>query len=237
MGTDDKVLIIIPAFNEEQNLESTVSGLQDCLKIEAIKADIIVINDASRDSTSNISKKLNLLTIDLSSNLGIGGAVQTGYIYAKRHGYGYALQFDGDGQHDPSSIVDLLAVAKETDFDLIIGSRFVSDNDYRPSLPRRLGMKYSSFLLRILFGADIKDTTSGFRLASKRMISVFAQDYPDMFAGTATLAVAKKNDCSMHEIPAKFRNRKGGKSSINFLKSLWYPFQIFLVILSLRIGD
>ena len=179
-----KCLIITPIFNESKALSGLMDRLHE-IKLSDIKIsiDVLFINDGSEDESENILMKKNANYISLVNNLGIGGAMQSGYIFANDNGYEYVVQIDGDGQHPPEKLKQLIISAEKSDEDLIIGSRFISSNSYRASLTRRIGMIYSSWLLKIITGIKIYDTTSGFRLTKRELIQFFAKDYPQHEAG------------------------------------------------------
>ena len=169
-----KSLIIIPAYNEEACIEQTVRDILEHAPI----FDYIVINDCSKDRTKEICEKNHFHYIDLPVNLGIGGAVQTGYKYACNHGYDYAVQVDGDGQHDPRFLEQMLQVMQEKKLDMLIGSRFITKEGFQSSGLRRTGIKYFTWLIRLLTGKTITDPTSGLRMINKDIIQYFAKEYP-----------------------------------------------------------
>lgn len=161
-----KVLGIIPCFNEEENIEALInelSGYSDIL-------DFVIINDYSTDLTSVICEKNNANVINLPCNLGIGGAVQTGYIYAKKNNYDIAIQIDGDGQHNPAYIKNLIEPIVKDGFDFVIGSRFIEKEGFQSSITRRIGIVYFSGLLKLLAKRNVSDPTSGFRACNKKVI-------------------------------------------------------------------
>ena len=221
-----KCLIITPIFNESKALSGLMDRLHE-IKLSDIKIsiDVLFINDGSEDESENILMKKNANYISLVNNLGIGGAMQSGYIFANDNGYEYVVQIDGDGQHPPEKLNQLIISAEKSDEDLIIGSRFISSNSYRASLTRRIGMIYSSWLLKIITGIKIYDTTSGFRLTKRELIQFFAKDYPQHEAGLVSLLMAVKAGFSFKEIPIQINKRTTGKSSINTKRALLYPFK------------
>jgi glycosyltransferase involved in cell wall biosynthesis len=221
-----KCLIITPIFNESKALSGLMDRLHE-IKLSDIKIsiDVLFINDGSEDESENILMKKNANYISLVNNLGIGGAMQSGYIFANDNGYEYVVQIDGDGQHPPEKLKQLIISAEKSDEDLIIGSRFISSNSYRASLTRRIGMIYSSWLLKIITGIKIYDTTSGFRLTKRELIQFFAKDYPQHEAGLVSLLMAVKAGFSFKEIPIQINKRTTGKSSINTKRALLYPFK------------
>lgn len=231
-----KVLIIIPAYNEEKNIVKTVSSLNN-IKINGIDLDYIVINDGSLDSTKDILKKNKLNYIDLPCNLGIGGAVQTGYKYAFYNKYDIAIQFDGDGQHNADYIKDLINGILDGN-DLVIGSRFIKENitGFKSTALRRFGKNFLSFLIKLCTGKTITDPTSGFRACNKDIIKIFADNYPSDYPEPDTVVSLLKNKYKILEVPVKMNERKGGKSSITPLKSIYYMIKVSLSIIIASIG-
>lgn len=168
-----KVLVIIPAYNEEECIENTVNNLK---KINS-KVDYVVINDCSKDSTKAVCEKNQFNVINLPINLGIGGAVQTGYKFAYENDYDVAIQMDADGQHDPKYI-DAMVKEIENGNDLVIGSRFIRKEGFQSTWIRRLGINLYSNLIKLFTKKVIKDTTSGYRAASRKVITLFSRNYP-----------------------------------------------------------
>lgn len=226
-----KVLMIIPAYNEEGSILNTVNSIKNLKKEKEYVIDYVVINDGSTDNTLKILKDNNLNYISLVRNLGIGGAVQTGYKYAYYKGYDIAIQFDGDGQHDANYIHDLI---KEIDkgYNFVIGSRFISNlSDFKSTGSRRFGIKILSGLIKIFTGKKIYDVTSGFRAGDKKIIKEFASSYPLEYPEPETLAMLSKKGYKINEIPVKMLERKYGKSSINLTKSFYYMFSVSISII------
>lgn len=232
-----KILVIIPAFNEQDNILNTVDKVKK-LKIKGYSIDYLVINDGSSDKTKNVLEDNNINYIDLLFNLGIGGCVQTGYKYAVDNDYDYALQFDGDGQHNIDYLADLL---KETnDNDLVIGSRFVSElSEFKSTKIRRLGIKFLSNLIYFCTKKRIYDPTSGFRLANKRTIEYFAHHYPVDYPEPDTIVTLLKKGYKVKEVAVKMNERTNGISSINSLKSIYYMIKVSLSIImaSISVGE
>ena len=169
-----KKLIIIPAYNESENIEKTVTAIEK----EAPDFDYVIINDCSTDNTRKICEKNHYNIINLPINLGIGGAVQTGYRYGYEEGYDLALQVDGDGQHDPKFLGMMADYLEEHNLDMVIGSRFINKEGFQSSGTRRIGIKYFTILIQILTGKKITDPTSGLRMANRDVMKIFAYDYP-----------------------------------------------------------
>lgn len=221
-----KTLIIIPAYNESENLPKLFSAL-----IEAEgDFDIIVINDCSRDNTEAICINHNIKVVSLPVNLGIGGAVQTGYRYALYNNYDIAIQIDGDGQHDPKFIPYLIKRIKEGNH-LCIGSRFIENEGFQSSKIRRVGIKYFSWLIKLLTGTLITDPTSGYRACSREVIKLFANDYPKDYPEPETVVTVLRNKLRVSEMPVIMNAREGGKSSITSLKGIYYMIKVTIAIL------
>lgn len=219
-----KCLIIVPAFNEEKNIYNVVTEIKN----NNIFADVLVVNDGSKDKTYFEAKKAGAEVINLSENLGIGGAVQTGYIYALNKDYDVAVQIDGDGQHDPRDLEKLINQMTENDFDMIIGSRFVQKTNYIPNKFRAIGIRYFSKLVSILCRSNYYDTTSGYRLINKKGIRLFANYYPKDYPEVETIVYAYKNGLKVKEIGVNMRQRYEGKSSITPVKSVYYMIKVTL---------
>ena len=225
-----RVLMIIPAYNEEKSILSVVENIKK-VKTKDFMLDYIVVNDGSKDKTREVLIKNKLNFIDLPCNLGIGGAVQTGYKYAFYHDYDVAIQFDGDNQHDTSFIPDLVTNIKKGN-DLVIGSRFVGDlSEFKSSKLRRMGINLLSGIIKICTGVKIYDVTSGYRACNKKLISYFANNYPVDYPEPDSLVQVLKMKYKVREIPVIMHERKTGKSSINGFKSIYYMIKVILAII------
>ena len=229
-----KVLVIIPCYNEEKNIQNTVT---DLIKNNY---DYIIINDGSKDKTLEVIKENNFNYINLSNNLGIGAAVQTGYNYAYDNNYDIAIQFDGDGQHDVEYIKRIIEPIKNKKAAMVIGSRFVgNESEFKSTQIRRVGINILSFLLKIFSKKTIKDMTSGFRAVNREIIEIFARNYPQEYPEPVTNLIIAKRNFIIEEVSVKMKERKHGKSSINALKSAYYMFNVILlfIIIILSKGD
>jgi glycosyltransferase involved in cell wall biosynthesis len=215
------VLIIIPAYNEEQSILQTVTLLK-----QSTQYDYIVINDGSTDSTQSILQEQNIESITLPINLGIGGAMQTGYKYAKRHGYEYAIQLDADGQHNPADLHLLVSTIQDTDADMVIGSRFFEKTNYRGAVSRRAGIFYFYALLKLIAGISITDPTSGYRVVNQRVMDLFSKDYPIDYPEVEVLAKLAKKGFQIKEVKVEMNNRQGGTSSITNMKAFYYMIKV-----------
>jgi hypothetical protein len=234
-----KVLMIIPAYNEELNIEKTVNKIKNYNKKSKNQVDYVVINDGSTDGTLDVCRKNKFNVINLVQNLGIGGAVQTGYKYAFENDYDIAIQFDGDGQHD-ENYIDALVKEIEDGNDFVIGSRFISDlSDFKSTGTRRFGIKILSLLIKLCTGKKIYDPTSGFRAANKEIIKLFSRNYPTEYPEPETSVSLVRKGYRVTEIPVKMHEREFGTSSIRPLKSIYYMFtvSIAIIVTSICRGD
>ena len=232
-----RLLFIIPAFNESGAIERTVRDVR-AAGLEGFSVDVLVVDDGSSDDTAGRAKAAGAWVVRLPFNLGIGGAVQTGYRYASVHGYDIAVQVDGDGQHDTLYLKDLVCPVAEGRADMCIGSRFIDENaGFRSSAIRRFGIKFFTFLIRLLTGLTIKDTTSGFRACGRRLIGVFASYYPHDYPEPEAIVVARRLGCSVAEVPVVMRARSSGSSSIVLLKPFYYMLKVSGAILLHTLKD
>lgn len=232
-----KILIIIPAYNEEENILKTVTSIREyCLATEK-QYDVLVINDGSKDCTGQICEDNSINVIHLVHNLGIGGAVQTGYKYAYQNDYDIAIQFDGDGQHEASEIDNLIQPILNKESDFVIGSRFIDKNasDFKSSSARRAGIKLISFFIKLTTGKKVFDTTSGFRAVDKEIIKDFSMSYPTEYPEPITTAELLRKKYILAEVPSKMHERDGGVSSIRAWKNIYYMINVILTILVIRI--
>ncbi len=228
------ILIIIPAYNEAENIENIV----DEITTGYPQYDYVVVNDGSSDSTSKILKKRGYNHINCPINLGIGGAIQTGYRYAKEKDYEIAVQIDGDGQHDPAYIEKVVAPIIADEADYVIGSRFVSGDGegFQSSATRRIGIRFLSALITVLCFKKVKDVTSGFRAVNKFFIDVFADNYPIDYPEPEAIMDAVMRRKRLLELPVVMRERETGTSSINLKKSIYYMIKVTLDIVVCRIS-
>jgi len=222
------ILLIIPAYNESGNLALLADRIR---RVREFDFDVIVVNDCSTDNTAEICAALGIPVIDLPVNLGIGGAVQTGYRYALRKGYDYAVQVDGDGQHRPEDIAKLLGPLLDDSADMTIGSRFIAEGDYKSTFARRIGIRYFSFLLYSLTRQRVTDPTSGFRACNAKVIALFADRYPVDYPEPESIMVLKRMGLRIREVPVAMQERGEGKSSIRSLRSVYYMTKVSLAIL------
>lgn len=222
-----KKLVIIPAYNESASI---LAAVQD-IKKNAKEFDYIIINDRSTDNTLDICRKNKLNVLNLPLNLGIGGAVQTGYWYAYENGYDMAVQFDGDGQHDAKYLNQMADYLIENRLDMVIGSRFITNEGFQSSGARRLGIRYFTFLIKLLTGKKITDPTSGYRMCNEKVIQLFANQYPKDYPEPETVVALIRKGMNVDEVPVVMRAREEGVSSISPKKSIYYMFKVTLAIL------
>lgn len=222
-----RILVVVPAFNEERSLPLVAEDLRR----NAPWADVCVVDDASTDETARVARELGLGTLQLPVNLGIGGAVQTGYLAALQRGYDVAVQFDGDGQHEASSLDQLLEPIRAGKADLVIGSRFLAEGGFRSTSTRRLGIRYLSWIARLRCGVSVADVTSGYRAAARPAIALFAAGYPADYPEPEAVVLASRAGLRVLEVPARMRERPHGASSITPGRSLYYLVKVSLALL------
>lgn len=226
-----KKIIIIPAYNEEENIERTVNAIQK----SAQGFDYVIINDCSIDNTRKICEEKGFNIVNLPINLGIGGAVQTGYKYAYENGYDVAVQVDGDGQHDPEFLNTMAKYLVEHQVDMVIGSRFIEKKGFQSSITRRMGIKFFSGLIKILTGKTITDPTSGLRMIGRNVMKIFSRNYPRDYPEPESIVAVLRKNMKIEEIPVVMLERQGGVSSISPKKSIYYMVKVTLAILIERI--
>lgn len=220
-----RVLLVIPAYNEEDCIESVVQS------ITTTQYDYIIVNDGSNDRTLQICRENGFNVLNLPRNLGIGGAVQAGHKYALENGYDVDIQFDGDGQHDLSCI-PLLLQEIENKADLVVGSRFIEDGGgFKSTFMRRVGIKWLSGLLRILYNRKITDPTSGFRACGRKALELFSYTYPMDYPEPESIAEALNHKLDVREVPVTMNERVGGSSSIRAISSIYYMIKVSLAML------
>ncbi len=224
-------LIIIPAYNEELNIERLIKDVGE----STWDFDYIIVNDCSEDNTLDLLRDKGYSYLNLPVNLGIGGAVQTGYRYAYYHGYKTAVQLDGDGQHDPAYLQEMLRELKASDSDMVIGSRFITREGFQSSKLRRMGIKYFTLLIRLLTGKTITDPTSGLRMCNRRLMKKFTFEYPKDYPEPETVVSVLAERGKVTEIPVIMRSRQGGRSSINIKAGFYYMIKVSFAMILARI--
>ncbi|GIM45592.1 glycosyl transferase family 2 [Collibacillus ludicampi] len=221
-----KVLVIIPAYNEEKSVGHVIQKIRRAVP----SVDVLVVNDGSTDATSQVARQAGAQVVDLPFNLGIGGGMQTGYLYAYRNGYDAAVQIDADGQHDPADLPRLLTHLEKGEADLILGSRYVEKTRYRSTWTRRIGMIILSKMVSLIIGKPVYDTTSGYRVVNRNVMRLFAQNYPTDYPEVEALVLVHLNGYKIREVPVEMEERKAGRSSITPLKSVYYMVKVGLAL-------
>lgn len=220
-----KTLIIIPAHNEEGSLPKLLE------EVRHAGYDAVVVNDASSDATELLGKVAGFPVLSLPVNLGIGGSVQTGFVYALRNGYDIVVQVDGDGQHDPGQISKVIGPIVAGEADCVIGSRYMPtapDTGYETPFARRIGMYFSMGILHMVTGMLVHDTTSGFRALNRAAFGFFATEYPVDHPEAESLLLLHQAGFRVQEVPVSMRCRSGGQSLFTFFRAMLYPLRVII---------
>jgi len=225
VNANPRILLIIPAFNERDNIRSLLLSLRE----QGLEA--LVVNDGSSDDTAEVCASIGANIVSLPCNLGIGGAVQTGYKYAYTHGYDIAIQFDGDGQHRAEFVPTLIAPLLAGQADLSIGSRYIEKEGFQSTFLRRAGIRYFSRLIRMISGQTVTDPTSGFRAVNREIMAMFAQQYPTDYPEPESIVHVLRLGGRVAEVPVLMSERVGGRSSIRSFRSIYYMIKVSLAIL------
>ncbi len=228
-----KLLVILPAYNEGQCIRPVLAEIVR----QQPHADLLVVNDGSIDDTVTAALQAGALVADLPHNLGIGGAMQTGFRYAKAHGYDVAVQVDADGQHPADQIQLLLNEMERSGVDLVIGSRFVEATGYRASLTRGVGIRFFARLLSALCHQRLTDTTSGFRAANRAAIAHLADNYACDYPEVESLISLHRAGYRICEVPVRMLPRQAGTSSISPLRSVYYMMKVAFAVLVGALSD
>ena len=224
-----RALIIIPAYNEEENIVSVITNIT-----RSPEYDYIIINDCSTDNTAIICEEKGYNFISLPVNLGIGGAVQCGYQYAYENGYDIAVQFDGDGQHEVEGICQLIEPIIKGDSDMVIGSRFIDKKGFQSSLLRRIGIFIIRCVIYLCCWVRVTDTTSGFRAVNKFLIKHFANEYAHDYPEPEAIVSAVLGGYRVTEVSVKMNERIGGESSINTVRAIYYMIKVPIALILYR---
>jgi len=224
-----KLAVVIPAYNEQYSIAMVVNDIFS-VNYPDFQIIPIVVNDCSTDETAKVASKLNCVLLDLPVNLGIGGAVQTGFKYAFENNFDYAIQVDGDGQHPASEIVKLLTEAEKGEHNIIIGSRFIEKKGFQSSGMRRFGINFLRNWIKLFSGKTIFDNTSGFRLIDKKVLELVVNDYPDEYPEPESIIMFSKKGFSIKEVAVEMKERQGGQSSIRAFDQLYYMIKVSLAI-------
>jgi glycosyltransferase involved in cell wall biosynthesis len=226
--TAPRVVAVVPAWNEA----GAIGRLVDEIRAFDPTFDVLVVDDASTDATGELAEAAGATVVRLPFNVGIGGAVQTGFKYALAGDYDRAVRLDGDGQHDPNELLKLLEPIERGEADLVIGSRFVdASGSYRPPLGRRLGIRVFARLVSLLSGQRVTDTTSGFLAIDRVGIELFAEEYPHDYPEVEATLVALRSGLRLTQVQVEMRERETGSSSITFVRSLYYMVKVMLALL------
>lgn len=233
MNNPFRIAIIIPCFNEETNVVNLYNEIKNTTFHDKYSITPIFINDCSTDGTKNVLKNNGLTHIDLPINLGIGGAVQTGFKYAFENNFDVAIQMDGDGQHPPSQIEKIVEPIYNSFADVVIGSRYITNEGFQSSRLRRFGINYFRWLNRRLNGVTINDSTSGYRALNRKALEIVVDYYPDEYPEPEAIILYSLNHLKILEVPVTMRERQGGKSSIRAHKTIYYMLKVTLSTLFL----
>jgi glycosyltransferase involved in cell wall biosynthesis len=224
-----RYLAIVPALNESEAIAGTITSIRDW----APGFDVLVVDDGSTDATAERASDAGASVLRLPFNVGIGGAMQSGYIYALERGYDVAVQVDGDGQHDARHIHDLLdRLRRDPTLDMVTGSRFMlpAGNGYRSSPARRTGIRVFSSVVSLITRQRVTDPTSGFRMTSRNGIELFARDYPHDYPEVEAILLMHAHRLRSCEIPVSMRPRLTGESAISSSQSIYYMVKVLLAV-------
>jgi glycosyltransferase involved in cell wall biosynthesis len=224
--TELRRVAIVPALNEE----ATIGGVLDELRAFDPGLDIVVIDDGSGDRTAAVAEAKGAHVVRLPFNLGIGGAVQTGFRFAADHGYDLAVRVDGDGQHDPSELARIIRPLLEDEADIAVGSRFAADGGYRSSRSRRIGIRILAWTVSRIVGQRVTDTTSGFQALNRKALALFAADYPHDYPEVEGMVMTIRHRLRLQEVPVRMREREHGRSSITALRSIYYMAKVLVAL-------
>lgn len=227
----ERIAAIVPAYNEETAIAAVVRDIRAVASASGLHIDVVVVNDCSTDNTAAIIDQLDCIPLHLPINLGIGGAVQTGFRYALENGYDHAVQVDGDGQHPAEALPVLYNTISEKKYDVVIGSRFITRKGFQSTMLRRTGITYFRWLNRLFTGLDISDSTSGLRMINRRALQIVSEIYPDEYPEPEAIVLYAKHGLKVGEVPVTMRERQGGTSSIGTFSALYYMWKVTIAIL------
>lgn len=219
-------IAVVPARNEE----GSVAGVVEQIRAFDPDMEVVVVDDGSADRTAAVAAAAGARVVRLPFNLGIGGAVQTGFRFALENGFDLAVRLDGDGQHDPGELPALLEPLLADEADIVVGSRFAGEGVYRPPFARRLGIRLFAGVVSRVVGQRVTDTTSGFQALNRRAIALFAADYPHDYPEVEATVMVFKHRLRLKEVPVAMREREAGDSSITPLRSVYYMLKVSLAL-------
>ena len=226
MSAELRRIAIVPAFNEERN----IGGVVDELRAFDPGLDVVVVSDGSVDRTTDVAREHGAHVVALPFNLGIGGAVQTGFRYAYENGYELAVRCDGDGQHVPAELPKVLAPVLDGRADIAVGSRFVGGDGYQSSATRRIGIRVLALVVSAIARQRVTDTTSGFQALNRRALELFAADYPHDYPEVEGMVMTIKHRLRLVEVPVEMRERVHGRSSITAARSIYYMVKVLVAL-------
>jgi glycosyltransferase involved in cell wall biosynthesis len=224
--TELRRIAIVPAYNEERN----VGRVLDELRAFDPGLDVVVVSDGSVDGTARVAREHGAHVVQLPFNLGIGGAVQTGFRYAYEHGYDLVVRCDGDGQHVPGELPKVLEPVLADRADIAVGSRFAGGDGYRSSATRRVGIRLLALVVSAIARQRVTDTTSGFQALNRKALVLFAADYPHDYPEVEGLVMTVKHRLRLEEVPVAMREREHGRSSITAARSVYYMTRVLLAL-------
>ena len=236
--TMNNVFIVIPCYNEEGCIKKLLEEIKEVSQGSSYFLQPVVVNDCSLDNTSLEASKISeAVVLNHAVNLGVGGAVQTGFIYSSQHNAEYVVKLDGDGQHNPSDLISLIKPLMDGKADIVIGSRFLENREgYKSSFFRRLGIKMLEFVCKLLTRQKITDPTSGYRAYNSKALAFMTENYPSFdYPEPEEVVLAAKNNLSILEVPVVMRERKTGKSSISFYGSFYYMIKVILAMFFIKL--
>lgn len=225
----DRIAVIIPAYNEAASIAQVVQQVHTASQLAGVHYWPVVVNDCSKDNTGAIIDGLPCTALHLPVNLGIGGAVQTGFKYALENDYTYAIQIDGDGQHPPTEIVKIYTGIQQG-YDVMIGSRFIDGSGFQSTTLRRAGIRYFMWLNRVLLGVTIYDNTSGMRMLNRKAMALVGEYYPDEYPEPESAVIYLMNGLKLGEVQVQMLERQGGVSSIGGSASVYYMVKVSLAV-------
>lgn len=226
-----RLLVIIPAYNEQVALKGLLEELRAVERLEGVQLEAVVVDDGSHDLTAEVARAGQVRVLRLCGNVGIGGAVQSGIRLAQREGFDAAIQLDGDGQHPPDEIAKLVHEGRGSSApDIVVGTRFRDKDNFRSTLLRRVGSWWLRALLRVITRVRVSDPTSGYRLYGKRALRLFSNTYPYDFPEPESLAIARARGLTIAEVPVQMRERQGGTTSISGFSPIYYMFKVTIAV-------